>query len=365
MFRGLVENAPDVLICVDRDGTIVLVNAQTERLFGFRRDELIGRPVEILVPEHERQVHRHHRDRYGRHPRPWPMHVGMRLRARRKDGTVFPAEISLAPMAEGPDPLVTAAIRDVTDRVEIEAELQRRVDEHERVNRNLEAFTYSVSHDLRAPLRVLSGFSAALLEEYGDTLGETGRGYAERIEAASRGMGRLIDDLLALSRLSQAVLRFETLDLGAEIAAIARELEESEPDRRSCFVIAPDVLVEADRTLIHTVLENLLGNAWKFTAGRAEARIEFGTLPVGTMAGGGAFVCYFVRDNGIGFDSAYAGKLFEPFQRLHAEQEFEGSGVGLASVKRIIDLHRGKVWAEGSVGHGASFYFTLGGSASV
>ena len=241
-----------------------------------------------------------------------------------------------------------------TLNTELEARVEQRTAELVVANKDLEAFTYSVAHDLRSPLRALSGYSAALIEDYGDRLDETGRGFLERIQAASERMGELIDDLLTLSRVSRAEMSLGPVDLSAEVAAIAGELQAREPGRRVRFAIDDGVWVTADRTLIRTVLQNLVENAWKFTAKRDGATIEFGTT-----AAEGAGVCCYVRDNGAGFDPAFVGKLFQPFQRLHAVTEFPGTGIGLASVQRIIERHGGRTWAEGAVGRGATFYFTL------
>jgi signal transduction histidine kinase len=227
--------------------------------------------------------------------------------------------------------------------------------------RNVEDdFTYSISHDLRAPLRALSGYSEVLLEEYGEVLGEEGRGYAERIVAVSEQLGQLIDYLLQLSRLSRAELHLQLVDLGEEATLIAEEIQRREPLRHICFTIAKPVQAVADRRLIRTVLENLLDNAWKFTSGRDDASIGFGTIRCED-----AGVCCYVRDNGVGFDSAHAGRLFQPFQRLHPARDFPGTGTGLASVRQIVERHGGQVWAEGAVGAGATFYFTLDGKESA
>ncbi len=352
MFVALLEAAPDAMVCIAADGRIVLVNAQAERLFGYQRAELIGQPVEILVPDAARAVHPGHRAAYAADPRHRPMGAGMPLAGRRRDASTFPAEISLSAIDTGEGILVTAAIRDVTARL--------RVRDLERSSQSLERFIYSVSHDLRAPLRALSGYSGILLEEYGGVLGEEGRGYAERIVAVSAQMGQLIDYLLQLSRVSRAELRLQPVDLGAEAAQIAEDLQRQEPRRRVCFTIEKPVQALADRQLIRTVLQNLLDNAWKFTSGRDDAAIEFGTAPSEDAA-----VCCYVRDNGAGFDSAYAGKLFQPFQRLHAARDFPGTGTGLASVRQIVERHGGRVWAESAVGAGATFYFTLDGKESA
>jgi light-regulated signal transduction histidine kinase (bacteriophytochrome) len=241
-----------------------------------------------------------------------------------------------------------------TLNAELEARVEQRTDELVMANENLEAFTYSVAHDLRSPLRTLSGYSEALREDYGDRLDETGRWYTERIQAAAERMGTLIDDLLVLAQVSRAEMSLGPVDLSAEVAAIAGELQAREPGRQVRFAIHDGVWVNADRTLIRTVLQNLVENAWKYTGKRDGATIEFGAT-----AAEDAGVCCYVRDNGAGFDPAFASKLFQPFQRLHAVTEFPGTGIGLASVRRIIERHGGRVWAEGAVGRGATFYFTL------
>ena len=246
-------------------------------------------------------------------------------------------------------------LEDLSDaQAEIRTLNEQRTAELVVANKNLEAFTYSVAHDLRSPLRALSGYSEALIEDYGDRLDETARWYVERIQAGTERMGALIDDLLNLSQVSRAELVLGPFDLSTEVAAIAGELQAREPGRRVRFAIQDGVWVNADRTLIRTVLQNLVENAWKYTAKRGRATIEFGTI-----AAEDAKVCCYVRDNGAGFDPAFGGKLFQPFQRLHAVTEFPGTGIGLASVRRIIERHGGRVWAEGAVGRGATFYFTL------
>jgi signal transduction histidine kinase len=224
----------------------------------------------------------------------------------------------------------------------------------ERANRDLESFAYSMAHDLRTPLRSLAGYSAALIEDCAAGLGEAGRDHAERIQAASEHMGQLIDDLLQLSHVSRARISLRPVDLGAEAACIAGELKRQDPGRHARFTIQQPAWALADPILIRTVLQNLLDNAWKFTSGQDDASIEFGTTPAG-----GADICCYVRDNGVGFDPAYVDKLFKPFQRLHTTREFPGTGVGLAGVRQIVGRHGGRAWAEGMVGRGATFSFTL------
>ena len=221
------------------------------------------------------------------------------------------------------------------------------------MNRELETFSYSVSHDLRAPLRSLDGFSRALLEDCADRLDERGRDHLARIRTASQRMGRLINALLDLSRVTRDELQREQVDLSALARAVAGELRKTEPDRDVEFVIADNITVEGDLIMLRALFENLLGNAWKFTAKQKSARIEFSVLQQDDKT------IYALRDNGAGFDMAFAEKLFLPFQRLHTAEEFPGIGIGLATVKRIIHRHGGKIWVEGAVGKGAVFYFTL------
>jgi two-component system NtrC family sensor kinase len=227
------------------------------------------------------------------------------------------------------------------------------VEELERKNQELEAFSYSVSHDLRAPLRTIDGFSQALLEDCADGLGPTAGDYLQRLRSAAQRMSELIDDLLELSRVGRAELRREPVDLTALARAVAAELEHADSDRRVQMFIQDGLRAEADPHLLRIILENLLGNAWKFSAKRPDPVIQLGEdLREGQPA-------YFVRDNGVGFDMAYADKLFAPFQRLHAEAEFPGTGIGLATVYRVVDRHGGRVWAEGKVGEGTTVWWTL------
>jgi signal transduction histidine kinase len=235
------------------------------------------------------------------------------------------------------------------------AELRRHADQLEQANRELDSFAHSIAHDLRAPLQAMGGFSAVLLEDYGDVLDEAGRDYARRIHTASEKMATLIDDLLQFARVSGAQLHPQAVDLSAEVAAVAGELRSGEPGRRVRFTVQDGVQVSADRALIRILVRNLLDNAWKFTSGRDQAEIEFGTMP-----GRDAAVCYYLSDNGAGFDPAYAHKLFQPFQRLHEAGQFTGSGLGLVGVRKIVERHGGRVWADGAAGQGATFYFTLG-----
>lgn len=240
---------------------------------------------------------------------------------------------------------------------EIAAELERRVAERtaqlENANRELEAFSYSVSHDLRAPLRALDGFSAALAAAYADRLDEQALDYLQRIRTASQRMGHLIDDLLELARVTRGTLTRSEVDVSALVTDRLAELQARQPERHVATQVAPGLRAYADVNLLAIMFDNLLGNAWKFTQNEPYARIEVGGEAIGDAA------VYFVRDNGVGFDMAYAGKLFGAFQRLHSSKEFEGTGVGLATVQRIVHRHGGRIWAESAPGQGAVFRFTL------
>jgi signal transduction histidine kinase/ferredoxin len=240
------------------------------------------------------------------------------------------------------------------ERAHLEEVVKERTSELAAVNRELEAFSYSVSHDLRAPLRSIAGFSQALSDEYAEKLDAVGKDYLKRITAGSRRMDGLINDLLELSRASRADLKTVRTNLSALARNIAAELRTADPERDTEFVIADGLSAICDERLMIVALENLFSNAWKFTGKRARAVIEFG------LTDGESGPAFFVKDNGAGFDDRYAGKLFTSFHRLHTQEEFSGTGIGLATVKRIIDRHDGKIWAKGEVGKGATVFFTLG-----
>jgi two-component system, sensor histidine kinase and response regulator len=233
--------------------------------------------------------------------------------------------------------------------------LRKEIEAHRETLAEVEAFNYSVSHDLRAPLRPLDGFSRVLIEDYGDRLDDAGRNYLTRIRAAAQRMGALIDDMLSLSRVSRVNVARRPVDLSALVSDIGKELSAETPTRQVELSCEPDLRVNADPGLLRIAMENLLRNAWKFTGGRSPATIGFGKRRQGEAA-------FFIRDNGVGFDPAHASRLFQPFQRLHRAEDFAGTGIGLAIVNRIIRRHEGRIWAESAPDQGATFYFTLSAS---
>ncbi|HEY4119222.1 MAG TPA: PAS domain S-box protein [Byssovorax sp.] len=473
-FSELLEGAPDAIVVTDSAGRIVVVNGQAERLFGHAREELVGQLVDVLVPGEVRAAHAAHREAYVRAPRARQMGSGVELRGRRKDGSTFPVEVSLSPLASPGRLLVASAIRDVTERnklvegrlrlaalvdasddaiigktldgivtswnegaqrlfgytadeivgepigrliparceheeADILAQLQRgeRVrlesvrcrkdgeevhvsitsspvrdahgnvvgaakiarditdrrraedalaaakDAAEAANHELEAFSYSVAHDLRAPLRGMNGFARVLLDDYGATLDAEGKDALEEIVLNAKKMGELIDALLSLARVTRSELRREAFDLAAAARSIVGDLCAAEPSRAVELVAPASLVAHLDPPLGRALLDNLIRNAWKFTARLPRARIELGVADAGGQR------AFFVRDDGAGFDMAYAAKLFAPFQRLHAASEFAGTGIGLATAQRIVRRHGGRIWAESAVELGATFFFTV------
>jgi PAS domain S-box-containing protein len=361
-YRDLFEHANDAIFIVDAELRYKDVNRKACELLGYLREELLQMKVlDILPPE---QLHRSANEfakiqQKGEYEK----FVG---RVRTRDGRLLDVEVSASAIVEGG--LVVGSrdiLRDITERKRAEDEIRRLNEELElrvrerteqlvAANRELESFSYSVSHDLRSPLVHVDGFSQILLEDYADRLDRDGVNYLHRIRAGTKRMGQLIDDLLNLSRVSRSELTPQTINLSKMAHVISLELQAPQTGRPVSFAIAEGVTACGDARLLRVVLENLLGNAWKYSSKQERAVIEFGITAVdGEPA-------YFIRDNGVGFDMAYAGKLFGAFQRLHGVSEFEGTGIGLATVQRIIHRHGGRVWAEGEVGRGAIFYFTLG-----
>jgi PAS domain S-box-containing protein len=351
---------------MDADGNIADFNPAAERTFGYRQQDVIGRPLcDVIIPPDLRDAHRaglaaYHRDGLER-----VLNRRLEMRGMRADGSEFPAELTIVATRHDGVVFFTAHLRDLSDQKQAQESLRRlNADLEDRVRRRtiqlqaaideLEAFSYSVSHDLRAPLRSIAGFSQALLEDAGTALPADAKEDLTRIRAATQRMGHLIDDLLSLAMLSRAPLTREPVDLSDLATRILGELGSQSPHRSVAGTVAANMTAAGDPRLLRVVLENLLTNAWKFTSRREHACIEVGYTDREDVA-----TVFYVRDNGVGFDARYADKLFGPFQRLHHVRDFPGTGIGLATVRRIVQRHGGRVWAESQVGQGASFFFTL------
>lgn len=357
----LLGSMPDAIVIINAEGKIIGSNAHTEKLFGYSERELQGERMALLAPERLRQIQRQHYAGIFSQKANIRTTLTMELCGLHKDGREFPVEVSTTPLATEKGLAATSAIRDITPRKEVEQkifalnkELEHRALELEAANSELEAFSYSVSHDLRSPLQNIDSFSQILIEDYANRLDADGRDYIQRLRGSCEHMENIIEALLALSNMTRSELSMEHFDLSALAHAVAADVKQKNPDRLIDWVIAEGLKAEGDPKLLRVVLENLFGNAWKFTMNRQRARIEFGNLP---QSNGSR--TYFVRDDGAGFDMNRAGNLFTPFKRLHDQSEFEGTGIGLATVQRVIQRHRGKIWAEGQVDQGATFCFTL------
>lgn len=361
-FRALVEQVKDYSIFgLDAEGRVISWNEGAQRISGYRADEIIGQHFSRFYPQEDIARGKPANELSVAVAEGMYKEEGLRLR---KDGSFYWAEVVVTALRDSEGQLrgFAKVTRDITERKQAEEQIQRlnreleqRVTELAAVNQELEAFSYSVSHDLRSPLRGIAGFSQALLEDYANTLDPQGQDYARRIQAATQRMTQLIDDLLNLSRVTRSEMsRAGSVDLSAMAQAIANQLQSSQPERSVDWMITNGLVAHGDPRLVRIALENLIGNAWKFTSKRERTRIEFGTLGSEENK-----TIYFVRDNGAGFEMQYADKLFGPFQRLHSAREFPGTGIGLATVQRIIHRHGGRIWAESTVGQGATFYFTL------
>jgi len=338
-FRTIVLWSPDAIIVTDAEGKIEYMNPAAEGVFNRKVESFIGKDFGLpLVDGESTEIDIF---RPGKDPGVGDMHV---VETEWLDKKAH---------------LIT--IRDITERKKAEEQLkaimaldlQRKTELLEISNKELEAFSYSVSHDLRAPLRSIDGFSKAIMEDYSDKLDEQGRNYLCRVCTACQQMAQLVEDMLMLSQINRSEMRRKQVDLSALAKSIADEFMQNEPQRKAEFVIAPSITANGDGQLLNIMLHNLLENAWKFTGKHPSARIEFGITKKEEKT------VYFVADDGAGFDMKYADKLFGAFQRLHNVEEFEGTGIGLAIVKRIVSRHGGKVWAQGETEKGTAFYFTL------
>jgi PAS domain S-box-containing protein len=361
MFERLFESAPDAVVVVDNHGVIRKVNLQAEALFGYMREEMVGNPIENLIPDRFHKRHRQHRRGYFADPRARKMGIGLELYGRSRDGREIPVDIMLNPIETSEGIWAFAVVRDITLQKQSDAKikelnqtLKNQVEQLAATNRELEAFSYSVSHDLRAPLRHIIGFVDLLNTRDLSALDEKSQHYLQVITQAAQKMGVLIDDLLAFSRMGRAEMMKTRIDFDQLVRDIVKELSEDAKDREIQWEIAPLPMLVGDAAMLRQVMVNLISNAIKFTRPRPLAKIK-----IGSAEGRPDETLLFVRDNGVGFDSRYVNKLFSLFQRLHSNEEFEGTGVGLANVQRIILRHEGKVWAESTLDGGATFWISL------
>jgi PAS domain S-box-containing protein len=348
-FRTVVAQASEGIFIADRHGRYIDVNAAGSELLGWTREELCQMHVfDIVAPEDVMEI-RSQKD---------PILSGAVVRGtwhfRRKDGTYFVGALSSRLL---PDGRLLGMLRDVTEQSRLLRSLEERVAartaEYAELNRQLESFAYSVSHDLRAPVRAIGAFSSVLLQEHAEQLDAQARRHLERIVAAAGHMNELIEGLLQLAKVSHQTLRRETVDLGQVVRTAVQSLRDREPERQIEVICADLPQVRGDQRLLSIALQNLLENAWKYTSRRPQARIEIGCQPENDR------VVFHVRDNGAGFDMQFAEHLFEPFRRLHSAKEFSGTGIGLATVARVVERHGGQIWADASLDAGATFFFTL------
>jgi len=347
----IIDQIHDSVVSTDLDGVVTSWNKGAERLFQYTAAEAIGKSICFVYPEEEHQFLQDQvidpLKRKGEHE--------CEVRMVRKNGEDFYAQLALSMLTERGVPKgMIGYSMDITARKRAEFELLENRDELAAANMELEAFSYSVSHDLRTPLRAIDGFSQLLLEDYNDRLDKEGQEYLGRIRFGAQHLAELIDDLLELARVGRYKLNVQPVNLAELARTTIDKLQEAEPDRQVEIVIEGDIEASGDPRLLSIVISNLLGNAWKYTSKSEAPRIEFGVTRKNSED------AYFVRDNGVGFDMEYVDKLFGTFQRLHG-REFEGTGIGLATVQRIIKRHGGKVWARSREHQGATFYFNLPG----
>ncbi|MFW9833697.1 MAG: PAS domain S-box protein, partial [Candidatus Thorarchaeota archaeon] len=366
-YRELLTNISEGMAIADLDENILFVNNAFADMLGYSRDELLGTSIlDIIVDEDKEKILSQTKKR--RNGESTSYTHGFVT----KDGGKRIVRVSAVPSRDDDGQVdgTIAVVTDITERIQKDEEIQRlneelaqRVEERTAelaaANKELEAFSYSVSHDLRAPLRTIDGFSQALLEDYSDSIDSTGKDFLHRVRAAATHMASLIEDLLMLSRVARAEMDREDVDLSEIAREIIDEFQEVEPEREVTAKISEDIHAHCDQRLIRLVLQNLLENAWKFTSKASDAQIEFGCIEKDEATQ------FYIKDNGAGFNMDYSDKLFIPFQRLHQSEDFPGSGIGLATVQRIINRHGGKVWADSVIEEGSTFYFTIPESRGV
>lgn len=351
-FRGMLEAVPDATIVVGDKGEILLVNGHAETLFGYPRVELVGKPVELLVPARFRGQHSEQRQGYSHAPKPRPMGAAVDLWALRKDGSEFPAEISLSPVKTSEGTLTISAIRDVTDRKKVEGVLRQTAAELERSNRDLEAFAYAASHDLQEPLRNVANYCELLGVRYKGRLGADADDYIHFAVDGARRMRALIEGLLNYSRVGAKGAAFRQVSMESALTQALDNLSRGISETKATIIRKPLPAVRGDELQLTLLLQNLIGNALKFKSAAP---------PVVTISAEreAASWRFSIADNGIGIEPQYVDKLFTIFQRLHSRKEYPGTGIGLALCKKIVERHGGRIGAESRSGEGSTFWFSL------
>lgn len=353
-YRLIMETDPNGIIILNYQGLILSWNRKAENLLGYDRNEVIGSSLSDLIFPHSNDSIDQILKSLQKQPIGEKSSITTDLVAKCKDGSTLPVGFSISGTRTSLGWMGVATLNDITNRKKSEENLKQYAAWLISTNEELESFAYSVSHDLRTPLRTLDSYSELVIMEYGDNLDETGKNYLNRIRKASQTMSQLTEDILKLSGITRAEIHREKVILSELVLSAVDELKQIHPDRQADVIIAPGMTVYGDKSFLQILIRNLLENSWKYTDDNTDIRIE-----AGYFCQNGENV-YFIKDNGIGFDMNFYDKLFEPFQRLHTDKQYSGNGIGLATAKRIIHRHGGKIWAESEIGKGTTFYFTFG-----
>lgn len=353
-FRDLLEAAPDAMVIIDSEGKIALVNAQAVRLFGYQREAMIGRPVEILIPERLRQAHAAHRDHYFGGPKVREMGAGLELSGRRRNGSEFPIEISLSPLETDDGLFATAAVRDISARKQDERKLKEYAQTLEASNVQLEQFASVASHDLQAPLRNIVGFNQLLQRKLAKASTPKDQELFGMVDECARRMQALIDGLLELSRVNRTPLKRKALPVATLVNHAKLQLQSTLDEANAEVHCDSQAEVDGDAALLTQLLQNLIANGIKFQAPGAQPRVTIDSEPSGA-----ARLVLRVQDNGIGIAPDQLESVFKMFRRLHGTEEYPGTGIGLAISQKIVELHDGRIWAESTLGQGTTFFIDL------
>jgi len=361
---SLLDAGTEAILSTDHNGTIVYTNRRVCELLGYSVDELLNQNIDMLLPESLRELHLRHRREFMENPQQRPMGKGLELHAQHKNGDIVLIEVGLTPVQQNYFKGVTVSLRDVSVQQKLQYELSRyrgqlnqlvekRTAELEASRKELESYSYTIAHDLRAPLRAITGYSQLLIDENELQLPGERQDALNRIVQAGKRMADMIDDILELSRITRKDIKYENVNLSALVEHSIERIKKKNPNQKIKFIIEPDLTVSGDKSLLSLVIDNLIENACKYTRLNPISVVEFG------MHRHKEVDAYYIRDNGIGFDMAYRHDLFKPFYRLHARELYEGEGIGLATAQRIIHRHGGRIWANSEKNAGSTFYFTV------